>query len=45
MDLEVMVLNEISQRKTDTALYHLCVELEENVTHRNSRKVVVRGWR
>ena len=35
MELEGIMLSEVSQRKTDTLGSHLCVESEKRKTHRN----------
>ena len=38
MDLEVIILNEVRQRKTNIILYHLYVESEKNDTNEHIYK-------
>ena len=45
MDLEGIMLSEISQTKTNTVLYHLYVETKKSIfTEAENRLVVVRDW-
>jgi len=44
MDIESILLNKISQRKTSAVWYHLCGELQQHQTYGNSRKVGARVW-
>ena len=45
MDLEGIMLSEISQRKTNTAKYPLYLKQKQNkLIEAEKRKVVARGW-